>query len=70
MTTSETIENLKRDLRAIRSQSLDATRQGDFMKVARLTAQAAGINRLIMDAEGRAEAAKYGAPQKHAAKML
>jgi len=31
---------------------LQATRQGDFMKVARLTAHAAKLNKSIMDAEG------------------
>jgi hypothetical protein len=50
--TPDIITSLKRELHQIRQQSLLATRQGDFMKVARLTAQAARINKSIMDAEG------------------
>jgi hypothetical protein len=48
----ETITTLKRELQQVRQQSLLATRQGDFMKVARLTTVAAQINKSIMDAEG------------------
>ena len=48
----EMITSLKRELNQIRQQSLQATRQGDFMKVARLTTVAAQINKSIMDAEG------------------
>jgi len=48
----EMITSLKRELNQIRQQSLQATRQGDFMKVARLTTAAAQINKSIMDAEG------------------
>ena len=48
----ETITTLKRELQQVRQQSLQATRQGDFMKVARLTTVAAQINKSIMDAEG------------------
>ena len=70
MTLTDSLDGLKRNLQEIRRQSLDATRQGDFMKVARLTAKAAQSNREFMDAEGRAEAARYGAPQKHAARMI
>lgn len=43
---------LKRDLQQVRTQSLEATRKGDFMRVARLTAQAAQLNREIMECEG------------------
>ena len=50
--TPELITTLKRELQTVRQQSLQATRQGDFMKVARLTAHAARINKSIMDAEG------------------
>jgi len=50
--TPETITTLKRELQQVRHQSLLATRQGDFMKVARLTAVAANLNKSIMDAEG------------------
>lgn len=50
--TPEIITTLKRELQTIRQQSLQATRQGDFMKVARLTAHAAKLNKSIMDAEG------------------
>ena len=51
--TPEIITSLKRELHHIRQQSLMATRQGDFMKVARLTAHAARLNKSIMDAEGQ-----------------
>jgi hypothetical protein len=50
--TPELITSLKRELQQIRQASLQATRQGDFMKVARLTTVAAQINKSIMDAEG------------------
>ena len=50
--TPELITSLKRELQQIRQASLKATRQGDFMKVARLTTVAAGLNKSIMDAEG------------------
>jgi hypothetical protein len=48
----ELITSLKRELNQVRQQSLQATRQGDFMKVARLTTMAAQLNKSIMDAEG------------------
>jgi hypothetical protein len=48
----EFITSLKRELQQVRQQSLQATRQGDFMKVARLTTVAAQLNKSIMDAEG------------------
>lgn len=48
----ELITSLKRELQMVRQASLQATRTGDFMKVARLTAQAAKLNKSIMDAEG------------------
>jgi hypothetical protein len=70
MTLTESADALKRSLQEIRRQSLEATRQGDFMRVARLTAKAAQVNKEIMDVEGRVEAAKYGAPTRHAAKLL
>jgi hypothetical protein len=47
------IENLRNELTQVRKQSLHATRTGDFMKVARLTTQAARINKSIMDAESQ-----------------
>ena len=49
----ELIESLRRELQHVRQASLAATRTGDFMKVARLTATAAKINKSIMDAEGQ-----------------
>jgi hypothetical protein len=51
--TPEVIENLRNELTQIRRASLHATRTGDFMKVARLTTQAARINKSIMDAESQ-----------------
>ena len=50
--TPDLISSLKRELQTVRQQSLQATRQGDFMKVARLTTVAAQLNKSIMDAEG------------------
>ena len=51
--TPQLIESLRNELTQIRKQSLHATRNGDFMKVARLTTQAARINKSIMDAESQ-----------------
>jgi len=51
--TPQLIENLRNELTQVRRASLHATRTGDFMKVARLTTQAARINKSIMDAEGQ-----------------
>ena len=51
--TPQLIETLRNELTQIRKQSLHATRNGDFMKVARLTTQAARINKSIMDAESQ-----------------
>lgn len=51
--TPELIENLRNELTQVRRASLNATRTGDFMKVARLTTQAARINKSIMDAESQ-----------------
>lgn len=51
--TPQYIENLRNELTQVRKQSLHATRIGDFMKVARLTTQAARINKSIMDAESQ-----------------
>ena len=47
----ESINNMKKELQQVRKASLHATRMGDFMKVARLTTEAARINKYIMDAE-------------------
>ncbi len=49
--TPETIQYLRNTLSRVRQASLHATRTGDFMRVARLTAKAAQINKSIMDAE-------------------
>jgi hypothetical protein len=46
------LERLKNELQEVRRASLEATRQNDFRKVARLTAQAAQINRAIIEAQG------------------
>lgn len=61
MVTSDQITALKRELKEARDASLEATRTGDFMKVARMTAKAAQLNKAIMDAEGRLEASRTGA---------
>jgi hypothetical protein len=44
--------SLKEELRQVRHKSLLATRQGDFMCVARMTASAAQLNKSIADLEG------------------
>lgn len=54
--TPQLIENLRNDLTQVRKASLHATRTGDFMRVARLTSQAAQINKSIMDAQGQLDA--------------
>ena len=54
--TPETIETLRTDLNSVRQASLNATRTGDFMRVARLTSKAAQINKAIMDAQGQMDA--------------
>jgi hypothetical protein len=54
--TPQLIENLRNDLVQIRKASLHASRNGDFMRVARLTSQAAQINKSIMDAQGQLDA--------------
>lgn len=66
MVREEQINALKRELQQVRSQSLEATRQGDFMRVARCTSQAARLNRAIMEAENELEAARTGANQRDA----
>jgi hypothetical protein len=63
----ETI-NVKAELQEIRRQSLEATRKGDFMKVARLTASAAKLNKEIMDAEAHLEAQQTGENPAYAAR--
>lgn len=49
--TPEKIESMRQQLGVVRKASLEATRHGDFMQVARLTTQAARINKAILDAE-------------------
>lgn len=49
--TPEKIETMRHQLSTVRKASLDATRNGEFMQVARLTHQAARINKAILDAE-------------------
>ena len=51
--TPEKIQSLRTELTQIRQASLSATRNGDFMRVARLTPKAAQINKAIMDAEAQ-----------------
>jgi kynureninase len=45
------LERLRKELAAVRSASLEASRTGDYMKVARLTASAHRINKVIWDFE-------------------
>ena len=51
--TPERIQSLRNELNQVRQASLHATRNGDFMRVARLTPKAAQINKTIMDAEAQ-----------------
>ena len=51
--TPEKVESLRHELSQIRQASLQASRKGDFMRVARLTPRAAQINKAIMDAEAQ-----------------
>lgn len=46
------VENLKRELEEVRRASLIATRRGDYMRIARLNAQAAGLSKALGEAEG------------------
>jgi hypothetical protein len=48
----EQLASLRRELAGIRRASLAASRKGDYMRVARLTAMAAGLNRSIIETEG------------------
>jgi hypothetical protein len=49
---SASLVSLKRELQEVRRMSLESTRRGDFMCVARMTAQAAQLNKSIADLEG------------------
>jgi hypothetical protein len=49
------IHDWKQNLLKVRKASLQATRDGDFLKVARLTWQAGRLNKAIMRAEGQIE---------------
>jgi hypothetical protein len=51
--TPEKVQSLRNELTQIRQASLHASRNGDFMRVARLTPRAAQINKAIMDAEAQ-----------------
>jgi hypothetical protein len=46
------IASIKRELGDVRRASLIATRKGDFMRVARLNAQAQELSRSLASAEG------------------
>jgi hypothetical protein len=47
------IEQLKQQLQQVRRASLLATRENDYVRIARLTTEAARLNRAIMEAEGQ-----------------
>ena len=51
----EQLDNVKAELQQVRRQSLAASRQNDFRTVARLTAEAARLNRAIHTQEDFAE---------------
>jgi hypothetical protein len=46
------LAQLSAELQRVRYQSLEASRRGDFRTVARMTCEAARLNRLILAAEG------------------
>jgi hypothetical protein len=46
------IEEMKRELQRVRRDSLLATRTGDYIKIAKLTTEAAKLNAAISEAEG------------------
>ncbi|MHC1768659.1 MAG: hypothetical protein AB9869_30995 [Verrucomicrobiia bacterium] len=50
--TLEELAQFTQELQQVRQDSLAATRRGDFRAVARLTGEAARLNRLILAAEG------------------
>jgi hypothetical protein len=50
--TEARLAGLREDLAGVRRASLAATRTGDYMRVARLTAMAAGLTRSIMETDG------------------
>jgi hypothetical protein len=52
MSTQRELDQLRQQLRQVRRASLAATQRGDFRTVARLTCEAAEINRTIQQTEG------------------
>lgn len=50
--SEQATDSLQAELGNIRRASLAALRRGDYMKMARLTAQAARINRALLDLQG------------------
>jgi hypothetical protein len=52
MTTQHDLEKLKERLHQVRRASLAATQRGDFRTVAKLTCEAAQLNRSIQETEG------------------
>jgi hypothetical protein len=66
MANEALIQSLRKELAEIRARSLEATRTGDFMKVARCTSAAAQVNRQIIDLEARNEAIRTGADHRDA----
>jgi hypothetical protein len=48
----EQLAGLRQELAGVRRASLAAARKGDYMRIARLTAMAASLNRSIIEAEG------------------
>ena len=51
ITSTDHLPQLKEDLQRVRQESLQASRQDDFRAVARLTQEAARLNRLIYSEE-------------------
>ncbi|HYE30500.1 MAG TPA: hypothetical protein VEH27_03665 [Methylomirabilota bacterium] len=50
------VYDLKRELNQVRRESLLASRAGDFLRVAQLTARAAELNKRLLAAEGQSYA--------------
>ncbi len=47
------VYDLKKELQAVRRNAFEASREGNYLKVAKLTYQAGRLTRSIMEAEGQ-----------------
>jgi hypothetical protein len=51
-TVPDEVEKLRHELHELRRASLVASRRGDYIQTGKLTAQAANLNRAIVQAQG------------------